>query len=645
MSVQFGRWNFDGQPAEPEYLNKVREILAPYGPDGMASYSDGAANILYRALHTTRESRQERQPCRLESAAVLTWDGRLDNRAEFIGLMRDRLSQDSEDVAIVAAAYERWGTDCFARLVGDWALAVWNPADRSLILAKDPIGTHHLYYAPEPDRVTWSSVLDPLVLLARKTLALDEEYIAGWLGTFPATDLTPYAGIFSVPPAYFVRLVPTSKIIAKFWDFDPKKRIRYASDAEYEEHFRTVLQESVRRRLRSDAPVLAELSGGMDSSSIVCVADALIAEGAAETPRLDTVSYYDDSEPHWDERPYFTKVEEQRDRAGFHIDVSQDHAVHGPLHKHGFSASPGAMGHNSIGARELSTHIAAQGYRVLLSGLGGDEVTGGVPTPLPELEDLLATGRIFPLAHRLKVWALDKRKPLLHLLLETVKAYFPATLVRNPKNRQLAPWLSISFAKRHQKALTGYDSRLEFFGHLPSFQENLSTLDDLRRQLACDAPRPEPCIEKRYPYLDRDLLEFLFAIPREQLVRPGQRRSLMRRALAGIVPGELLGRRRKAFVSRGPAESIAVEWASLTRERPGLLASSLGLVDEAALFEAVERARRGQEVQVVTLMRTLALERWLRHVRDHGPVQRAGLFGDETVLLEKRRIRPAVNPA
>ena len=78
--------------------------------------------------HSTRqeESSQEVQPCRLESGAVLTWDGRLDNRAEFIGLMRHRLSQDSSDVAIVAAAYERWGTDCFARLLGDWALTVWS---------------------------------------------------------------------------------------------------------------------------------------------------------------------------------------------------------------------------------------------------------------------------------------------------------------------------------------------------------------------------------------------------------------------------------------------------------------------------------------------------------------------------------------
>jgi len=85
--------------------------------------------------------------------------------------------------------------------MGDWALSVWNPKDRSLILAKDPIGTRYLYYSLDKDQVSWSTILDPLVLLAEKTFALEEEYIAGWLSFFPATHLTPYVGIHSVPPA------------------------------------------------------------------------------------------------------------------------------------------------------------------------------------------------------------------------------------------------------------------------------------------------------------------------------------------------------------------------------------------------------------------------------------------------------------
>src|SRR5207245_4201132 len=107
----------------------------------------------------------------------------------------------------------------------------------------------------------------------------------------------PYVGIHSVPPSSSVLLRPGKHTIRKYWDFDPGKRIRYRTDGEYEEHFRAVFAEAVRRRLRSDSPILAELSGGMDSSSVVCMADTIIARGDTETLLLDTIPYFDDSEP------------------------------------------------------------------------------------------------------------------------------------------------------------------------------------------------------------------------------------------------------------------------------------------------------------------------------------------------------------
>ena len=325
MSVQFGTWTFEGQPPAPDYIEKVSATLAPYGPDSNESYSNGGVTILYRAFHTTKESRREKQPHISSSGAVITWDGRLDNRAELIDELRDSLTVNSTDVAIVAASYEKWGANCLGKLIGDWALSVWNPRERSVLLAKDPIGTRHLYYSFDNNQLTWSTILDPLVRLAGKTFEICEEYIAGWFSMFPAAHLTPYVGIHSVPPSCFVLLKPgkhaTKHIVTKYWEVDPGKRIRYRTDAEYEEHFRSALATAVQRRLRSDRPVLAELSGGMDSSSIVCMADAIIAQGRAETPRLDTISWYDSSLPTWDDPFYFDKVEEKRGRIGLHIDV------------------------------------------------------------------------------------------------------------------------------------------------------------------------------------------------------------------------------------------------------------------------------------------------------------------------------------
>src|SRR6202042_3552041 len=148
------------------------------------------------------------------------------------------------DVEIVTAAYERWGSDCFATLIGDWGLSIWDAESRSLILARDPIGTRHLYYSIEDDKVTWSTILDPLVLFAGKSFTLCEEYIAGWFSFFPAAHLTPYVGIDSVPPSSSVVIRPGKRVVSKYWDFDPGKRIRYTTDTEYEEHFRVVFAES-----------------------------------------------------------------------------------------------------------------------------------------------------------------------------------------------------------------------------------------------------------------------------------------------------------------------------------------------------------------------------------------------------------------
>jgi asparagine synthase (glutamine-hydrolysing) len=616
MSVQFGRWNFEGQPPAPDYIEKVNSTLAPYGPDSNEAYSKGGVTILYRAFHTTRESRREKQPHISSSGAVITWDGRLDNRAELISELSDSLTNGSTDVAIVAIAFEKWGANCFPKLIGDWALSIWNPGNRSLILAKDPIGTCHLYYSFDNNRVTWSTILDPLVRLAGKTFALNEEYIAGWFSMFPAVDLTPCIGIHSVPPSSSVLLRPRKHAVSKYWDFDPKNKIRYRADAEYEEHFRTVFATAVQRKLRSDRPVLAELSGGRDSSSIVCMADTVIARGTAETQRLDTLSMYDDSEPNWNERPYFTKVEEKRGRTGWHVNVGarDPEKIPAPepppesVHAR-FVPTPGYDGRT---APHFRMCIASQGNRVVLSGIGGDEVMGGVPTPAPELKNLLVRAQFGALAHQLKVWALEKRKPWFHLFWEAARGFFPPALLGVPKYMRPAPWLQSSFVKHHRAALLGYPSRTQLFGPLPSFQENVGTLDALRRQLARTALPFEPPFEKRYPYLDRDLLEFMFAIPREQLVRPTQRRSLMRRALVGIVPDEILNRKTKAFVARSPMVAISNDWVHFAEMTQNMLSSSLGIVDPERISEALQKVRRGEEVPIVTLMRTLSLEGWLK---------------------------------
>jgi asparagine synthase (glutamine-hydrolysing) len=350
----------------------------------------------------------------------------------------------------------------------------------------------------------------------------------------------------------------------------------------------------------------------VDSSSIVCMADKIVGRERTGDRRLQTISYYDDSEPNWDERPYLTKVESARGQAGFHIDVSKQKFLATAADSQRFSATPTSVYRSAEASEQFAACLRTLGGRAILCGIGGDEVTGGVPTPIPELQDLLARAEFRRLAQCLKTWALHKRKPLLLLFLETVRGFLPPSFVAIPEIRRPAPWLTADFVARTEPALLGYPSRVELLGPLPSFRENMIMVEALRRQLACEVLTADPVYETRYPYLDRDLLEFLFAIPRDQLVRPGQRRSLMRRALIGIVPNEVLDRKRKAYVARTPMAAFSAQYASLVEIGQRTVISTLDIANSRVLCKALQMASEGREDRIVQLIRTIEVEAWLQ---------------------------------
>jgi len=616
MSVQFGRWNFDGRPLQPTSIHQASSSLAAFGPDTSGAYADEGFTVLYRGFFTSTREAKDKLPHLLSTGEVLVWEGRLDNGKQLAEALSGRVSAQESDLAIVSEAYARWGTGCLPMLLGDWAVSIWEPRSRSLVLAKDFLGTRPLYYSLTPDYVAWGSLLAPLLRTAKQPFRLDEEYVAGWLSAFPATTVTPYREIRSVPPASFVRIRNGRATTTTYWKFDPAKHAILKCDQEYEESFRTLLSESIRRRLRSDYPVVAELSGGVDSSSIVCLADHLLRAGKAEAPRLDTISYFDDAEPNWNERPYFTKVEELRGRTGVHIDMHDDSKIPSPYGSDRFFPVPGARSGRSSSAVRFASSLSERGNRVLLSGIGGDEVTGGIPAPVPYLTELLARAKFRSFAAECTAWALAERRPLLHWAADIAKAFLPGSLLRTREQSEFLSWLNPNFRRRQHRTLDGYHRPLGLFGPRASFHDNLETLEALRRQFACTGLSSNPLYERRYPYLDRDLLEFLYAIPANQLLRPGQRRSLMRRALAGIVPDEILNRRRKAFVVRSPMAALANDYSRFRDIE--WVAASLGFLDQRAFSGALRAAREGRDVHVIALLRILELEYWLEHLLSSG---------------------------
>lgn len=630
MSVQFGKWNAEGELPTPDYIGKVMAALAPFGPDSRECYSNGGLAICYTSLYTTKEARHEKHPRISARGAVITWDGRLDNRSELIRELRDSALTAPTDEEIVAAAYDKWGVDCLRRLLGDWALSVCEPRNRRVILAKDFAGARHLYYSMNENDVLWCTILDPLLLFARKTFSICEEYVADWLMHLPPVHLTPYESIHSVPPSSYVLLNQgkngLKRTVAKYWDFSPGKRIRYKRDEQYEEHFRDVLEAAVRRRLRSHKPILAELSGGMDSSSIVCMADRIIAGEADVHPRLDTISWYDDRKSCLNERAYIATIEKKRHRAGYHIDLGLLGNGAAPelfdfeIDNDQLSAVPSA----NDGLREFfrlyRVYASTDEYRAVLSGIGGDEATGGgIPTPIPELQNLLVRMRWFRFKRRLDIWAKRMGTAQFQLLRKSIVGLIPTLHSNSGANRLPAAWFNPDFIQRNSTSFSGCPGRLRILGPLPSFQEDMAKLENNRRFLSFRGLRAGLLLERRFPYLDRDLLEFSYAIPKEQLVGVGKRRYLMKRSLSGMIPAEILDRRQIGD-SKPPGGAIPVEWTQWCQSMRQVLSRSVDIIDPCRLLRVMQTGWLSDEHCWQLLSRTLTLISWLSHLAKRGIV-------------------------
>jgi asparagine synthase (glutamine-hydrolysing) len=615
MSVQAGIWNFDGKPVDGKLLADISESLTQRGPDGESTFVDGSIALLYRPFHTTAESRRENQPYVSHRGFILTWDGRLDNRDELILELRSELETEPTDVAIIAAAFDRWGTDCFRRIIGDWAVSIWKYDEHELLFAADYMAIRHIFYYLKNNQVRWATDLSPLVLLSGDKFHIDEEYIAGYFAHYPDAHLTPYHEIREVPPGRFVRIRKGSVSIERFWSFSSKLRIRYKTDTEYEEHFLHLFRQSVGRRLRSDSPILAELSGGLDSSSIVCMADYILTEEGVSASGLGTLSYYDKTEPQGDDWTYFEEIEKKRGKVGVHIDASKLASDSASLDYTEFNSLPGYLPIMRILETERASMVMQGRYRAVLSGIGGDEFLGGIPNPTALLADLIVRFKPIDLIQQLAAWSHAKRIPWIQLLREAIIAASPASVgYRFASEPEAEPWIEEDFAKRTQltRRLFG-DNESQGFS-LPTRRAFMDGFLLMANKLAkWNSPilAHEEC---RYPYLDRDFIEFVFSIPASQLLRPNDRRSLMKRALTGIVPARVLSRTTKQYGSRMPVVLLEKSRNQLEGLLHSSICATLGFVTKAGLLEMLNGAKNGNNVPSVRIFRAIALELWLRHL-------------------------------
>jgi asparagine synthase (glutamine-hydrolysing) len=609
VSIIFGTRSPRGRFVDRKQLLRLEKATDQHAVDGSDIRCKGRIGMGFQPFRTHERLNRETQPLVDAFGNMLTFDGRLDNHE---GLSESlSLEPCASDSDIILSGFLQWGENCFSRLVGDWALALWSERDQLLYLARDHAGTRTLYFENQNGSLQWATFLETFFAngIAR---TLDAEYAAAYLGIGVIGDLTPYSGIRAVPAAHYLIVSDESITQKNFWSPVRSDRIQYKSDNEYEEHFLDLFKQAVRRRTESDVGVLAHLSGGMDSTSIVCMSDHIRrSEGAGPRELIDTLSLYNDSEPDWDEKPFFSLVENRRGKAGIHIATSFADRTLEP-----FDASqttyrwPGADSSAFEREKEFQRAIGGRSHRVIISGIGGDEILGGVPTPLPELADILISGELSTLTRKTLAWALIGRVPFLGLLYETAKFTVGQYAGDGRHPTRSVPWLrSAARTPGAQRAKVAFS----FWKTLPSSINSgnvwWSTLNTLPHQF----PSLNIRYEYRYPYLDRDLADFLLSIPREQLVRPGQRRSLMRRSLRGIVPEEILQRKRKAYITRGPLVLVREARSKIESLCHHSLAAKLGFIDRSRLQAALDVGNKAfDDDWALPLIRLLEFELWLQ---------------------------------
>lgn len=607
MSQQAGIWHYDRHPVSPEQFAAFDRQLALQGPDSPGEYSEPGFTMLHRAFYITTEDTLESQPVRTIHGTVLTWDGRLDNRDELLASLGRTALDLPTDTEIVSASLAAWDVKALPRLIGDWALAWWNPRDRCLILARDYIGIRKLYYLSSRDSLYWSTDLAALVLLSGQQYTLCDTYFAGYFTTYPEPQLTPYQEIQLVPPGGYLEVRPGTLRVRRYWSFNRLPNIHYKTDAEYEEHFRHVFRQSVRRRLRTAYPILADLSGGLDSSSIVCMAYDILKAGES-CATINTISSYSTEEPGGDERPYFTAVEEFIGKTGTHFEARSEASKRlRPLPEPYFAALPGYFDRLLEGERRLLAETGHQGNRMHFSGLGGDELLGGVQNPVPDLAGLLWHLRLPSFFRQLEAWALQRKSTLWSLIGRSVVYLLPVGLraqLDRDKSARVAGWLRPEFVRRQHISRRRLQGIAAEWSSLPGPPSPDSGYLSLAATIAGYLPCFTFAQQSALPYYDRDLFQFLFAIPGEQVLRPRQRRSLMRRSLKGIVPDMILSRKTKWLGRRAPALEMLENAAAVAALLPGTSIADR-YVDAAKVREDFEHLQEGKEVPTLLLERVL----------------------------------------
>ena len=666
----------DGTPAGEAPVRAMLERMSHRGPDGRHVWTDESVGLGHAMLHTTPESLGEGLPL-VRGPFALVSDARIDNRDALLQALSgdlnalDLAGDSVADSALVLAAYARWG-DAFAEhLIGDFAVVLWDRRRRRLVCARDPLGVRQVYFHHAPG-VHLAVASDPAALFAVPGIEprIDEVRVAESLtGRLYDTLHTVFLGVEKLRPAHLLVATAGQVEQRRYWNLtigDPP-----AGDAA--EHFREIFDEAVRCRTRSAFPVGAELSGGLDSSSVAVVAaEALRARGAV----LHTFSAAFEQATGADERVYIDAVLDQIGDAVphvFHPEAERFVTLHEEIFRHVADGRVNGNHHFNY----LSARAAGQaGARVLLTGQDGDTtvghgwewfaeqtLVGGWDAMRAEADlciDRLAAergaydgqigyttpGQIVS-AYAVPVlrhWAQTKRLGrLVHGAREAHRTFgasyrllaravgrdvvrIPAALAGRARaaadafgQANVPPTIRADVAARTQIAerlahheAARADAQRGSFGTAAAQQRMLTSeyLDGSFEKL--DLYAAAAGVEARHPFMDVRLVELCLSLPSSEKLQNGYTRSVMRRALASRLPASVAWRANKSHLAAPHDAFVFDSEPERVRDLVDHPGPAADFLNPAGVRQLWERRARLTEWEMGWLTNALAFTIWAR---------------------------------
>jgi asparagine synthase (glutamine-hydrolysing) len=592
--------NFDGAPISLSDIERMANVLRPYGPDRQKTLVRGNAGFVFCLHQLTPEDLFEKQPLILANRFVVLFDGRIDNRpelAEALNIIENDLHL-MPDSLIAMRLFDRWGEKAFERILGEFAIIVMDLRERNLICVRDQMGSRVLHYSRVGKRFAVATNPETLFALSWVPRIWSKENVRDtlvWRGLDPET--TYYDEIFRVAPGSILRVCEASVAKTRFWNPENISDVKYKTDHEYVEAFRERLHAAVKARLRSRRPPCATITGGLDSSSIAVIAANMLAGNGI---KLDTFTAVPETGfrkeatrgIYFDEAPYVRQIAETNGNISPHfIPPSKTPILEHIAEQIRVGGAPTGGMLNGLWVMDIYSAARSSGHNVMLCGELGNTTMSYDGRGL--FAELLRRGRWLRLARELASSGYRWKLMLRHY---TISPFIPVGIFRMYKKwrrRGNLPWQAFSAIRADLDTQRGIIDRaarekFPFDTPIPRIAK-LSRINDLHT-VTCDTAdwyakiRAHFGIDTRVPSLDRRLTEFCIGVPEEQFLRKGEQRWLIRRAMQGLLPASVLSNTKRG--------AQAADWFQrLTRERRKIAAELNRLTSDAEVSSVIDLER------------------------------------------------------